>query len=156
MFPVLIFLALITFARECRAQVPSTMFDQMSTADRLKQPGWWPTKPAACRDDYAGSAVCADCHATLVKGQNQHSMAHTAMLPTDSPILALGKAKYENGAFSYEIHQQNGREVYSVTDGIDRISTPLLWAFGSGNLGQSYLFERDGNLFEARMSFLPG
>jgi hypothetical protein len=151
---LIIFVLLTAF--ECRAQVPATMFDQMSTEDHLKQAGWWPTKPAASRDDYVGSAACADCHATLVKGQNQHSMAHTAMLPKDSPILAQGEAKYKNGAFNYDIQQQNGREVYSVTDGADTISTPLLWAFGSGNLGQSYLFERSGDLFEARMSFLPG
>jgi hypothetical protein len=83
-------------------------------------------------------------------------MAHTAVLPTDSPILAHGGANYANGGYTYKINEANGRAYYSVSNSVDTISVPLLWAFGSGNLGQSYLFEHDGTFFEARMSFLPG
>ena len=132
------------------------MFDQMSTADHLKQPGWWPTKPIGNRSDYVGPAVCAECHAALVTGQNHHSMAHTSMLATQSRLLARGDARYTNGQYTYKIHEQDGHAYYSVTNGLQGLSASLLWAFGSGNLGQSYLFERDGDLFEARMSFLPG
>lgn len=132
------------------------MFDQMSTADHLKQPGWWPSKSAANLRDYVGAAVCAQCHQALAKGQSKHSMAHTAMVATDSALLARGDAQYKDGQYSYTIRQQNGHAYYSVTNHIDTVSIPLLWAFGSGNLGQSYLFEREGSLFEARMSFLPG
>jgi hypothetical protein len=33
------------------------------------------------------------------------------------------------------------------------MSAPLAWAFGRGNVGQSYLFERDGQLHESRVSY---
>ena len=32
-------------------------------------------------------------------------------------------------------------------------TVPLLWAFGRGQAGQTYVFERDGVLFESRVSF---
>jgi hypothetical protein len=156
MFVFLILLALLVLSSQSPAQVPATMFDQMRTSDHLKRSGWWPRKPVADAADYVGAGVCAQCHESIAKGQSRHSMAHTAMVATDSPLLATGTAEYEDGHYSYSIQQQEGHAYYSVTNHSDTISVPLLWAFGSGNLGQSYLFEKDGSLFEARMSFLPG
>lgn len=156
MFVFLILLATLIVSAQSSAQVPATMFDQMSTADHLKQPGWWPTKSASDSHDYVRAGVCAQCHQTLARGQSRHSMAHTAMAAADSDLLTRGDAKYQDSQYSYTIRQQNGHAYYSVSNHSDSISVLLLWAFGSGNLGQSYLFEQDGSAFEARMSFLPG
>ncbi|HEV2699075.1 MAG TPA: multiheme c-type cytochrome, partial [Terriglobales bacterium] len=46
------------------------------------------------------------------------------------------------------------RAYYSVSKGTEMFSAPLVWAFGSGSVGQSYLFEHDSALYESRMSFL--
>lgn len=142
-----ILLATLILSVPSSAQVPATMLDQMSTADHLKQPGWWPSKSIANRHDYVGAAVCSQCHESLSKGQSEHSMARTAMIATDLPLLGRGNAEYEDGRYSYAIRQRDNRAYYSVTNHIDTLSFPLLWAFGSGNLGQSYLFQQDGSLF---------
>jgi Cytochrome c554 and c-prime len=40
-----------------------------------------------------------------------------------------------------------------VSDGKTPRSAPLAWAFGAGRVGQSFLFERDGAIHEARVSY---
>jgi hypothetical protein len=57
------------------------------------------------------------------------------------------------GPYSYRIDTRDGRSLYTVTDGTRSISAPLGWAFGVGRVGQSWLFERDGRLYESRMSY---
>ena len=146
-------LALLALCVASPAQVPATMLDQMSTEDHLKQPGWWPRKGDASRNDYVGAAACAECHQTEAIGQGQHSMAHTSMPADQSSILKNSDAQFKLGQYSYKISRNGDKEIYSVTDGTDTFSVPLLWAFGSGSRGQSYLFDRDGQLWEARISF---
>src|SRR5579863_8469311 len=58
-----------------RAQSPQTMADQFSTAERLKKPGWWPTKGTAAKDDYVGAATCARCHYDIATSQKTTHMA---------------------------------------------------------------------------------
>jgi hypothetical protein len=150
----LLFLCWISlFSARSKAQVPSTILDQMSTEDHLKQPGWWPRKGEAARDEYVGPAVCAECHETQAHGQGQHSMAHTAMVPTDSPVLKDSEAKFQIGPYSYKISRVGDREIYTVANGGNSVSIPLIWAFGSGSRGQSYLFRYEGKLYEGRISF---
>lgn len=56
--------------------------------------------------------------------------------------------------YRYEIHSEGGRNAYSVTDGKQTRSANLLWAFGNGRVGQSYLFKKDdGKFYEARVTF---
>jgi Cytochrome c554 and c-prime len=83
-------------------------------------------------------------------------MAHTSMAAAGSALLAHGDARYKEGPFSYRIHVEDGHAYYSVSGPTDTLSSLLLWAFGSGSVGQSYLFEHDGALYEARISFLDG
>jgi hypothetical protein len=137
------------------AQVPATMLDQMSTADHLKQAGWWPRKGEAPRSDYVGAAVCAECHQAYAAGQSKHSMSKTAILPLQAVMLRDG-AKFKIGPYSYDIYRKGDQEIYSVTDGIGTFSSPLIWAFGSGSRGQSYLFRHHEKLYEARISFFHG
>jgi hypothetical protein len=150
---LLCLLALLGAFATLKAQVPATMLDQMSTDDHLKQPGWWPRKGDASRNDYVGVAACAECHQTQAVGQDQHSMAHTSMLASQSSILKNSEVQFRLGRYSYKISRNGDKEIYSVTDGAHTFSAPLTWAFGSGSRGQSYLFDRDGRLWEARISF---
>ena len=34
----------------------------LTTAERLEESGWWPTKGELSRGEYSGSAACAGCH----------------------------------------------------------------------------------------------
>lgn len=152
---LLCFVTVLILCAAPKAQVPDTMLDQMSTADHLKQPGWWPRKGDAARDEFVGAQVCAECHKVYAAGQQQHSMAHTAMLPTNSTALKY-PASFKLGPYSYHLAREGGQEIYSVSDGVDKFTTPIIWAFGSGSRGQSYLFRSQDKLYEARISFYNG
>jgi Cytochrome c3 len=81
-------------------------------------------------------------------------MGRTSAPVTDSAILAThGRLTFRAGRVSYQIASEENKNVLIVTDGTHSISAPLTWAFGDGHIGQSYLFERDGNFFESRVSY---
>ncbi|MEJ7711167.1 MAG: hypothetical protein WKF84_15200 [Pyrinomonadaceae bacterium] len=40
-----------------------------------------------------------------------------------------------------------------MTDGKDSISLPILYAFGQGKVGQTYVLEYEGKYYESRVSF---
>jgi hypothetical protein len=46
-----------------------------------------------------------------------------------------------------------GSSVYSVRDTTNSISETLVWAFGLGNKGQTYIYQRNGFYYESRLSF---
>jgi hypothetical protein len=82
-------------------------------------------------------------------------MALTAMLAKDSADLQAHAAfEFSSGGYHYEIKIKAGESSYSVTDGTNTLKTTLVWAFGSGPVGQTYLFKRvNGEIFEARVSY---
>jgi hypothetical protein len=82
-------------------------------------------------------------------------MAATAMLAKDSADLrSHSPLLFSFGSYRYEIRTEHGEITYFVTDGIDTLESTLLWAFGSGPVGQSYLFKKpNGNFYEARVSY---
>jgi hypothetical protein len=136
------------------AQSPATIADQFSTAERVKQKGWWPTKGDAPRDEYVGPATCARCHSDVSASQKHTQMARTSLAPADSEMLrSHDKAAFSQGPYTYQITHSTEGEVYNVTDSKQTISELLSWAFGTGNNGQSYLFEHGGSMYEARMSY---
>ena len=49
--------------------------------------------------------------------------------------------------------RQGDHSVLTVTDGSESIAVPLLWAFGRGQAGQTYVFEHGGAFYESRVSF---
>jgi hypothetical protein len=81
-------------------------------------------------------------------------MERTASFISDSDVLAShGRLDFQTGKTSYQITTKSGKSVYTVTDGAHTLSAPLMWSFGDGHIGQSFLFERDGTLFESRVSY---
>jgi len=127
---------------------------QMATADRVAASGWWPTKGTAPRTEYVGAAACARCHTAHVTTQATTAMARTLTRAHESePLRAHARLTFTDPPYSYDVQTADRQSVYSVSDGRERRSAPLTWAFGVGNVGQSFLFERDGAFFEARVSY---
>jgi hypothetical protein len=60
---------------------------------------------------------------------------------------------FRDGIYSYRIQRQGSQSLYSVTDGEETTTTPLAYAFGLGKAGQTYVFGRDGKMYESRVSF---
>jgi Cytochrome c3 len=134
---------------------PAAAFGQLSTTDHLSEPGFWPTRSGASRSEFVGSSQCASCHAEQVASQKKTAMAQTAAHADSSAILhSHPEMKFAIGRFHYEIKTDAQQSVYSVTDGTRTLTAPLLWAFGNGRVGQSYLFKKaDGKFYEARVTY---
>ncbi len=101
-----------------------------------------------------GVRVCETCHPAQAKTQPMTSMAHAMELVPECGILGTHPVlNFTDGKYSYRIERKRDQSIYSVTDGQQTITVPIGWAFGLGEAGQTYVFERDGNFYESRVSY---
>ena len=128
---------------------------QLSTSDHLAEPGFWPTQSAPYRKDFVGAETCATCHATIFASQKSTPMGATAMHVENSDILhAHPTLEFGFDPFHYSLKVQGDRTGYTVTDGKETQTAKLQWAFGTGRVGQSYLFKKQGpEFYEARVTY---
>jgi hypothetical protein len=136
------------------ARTPKTITEQFTTAERLQHAGWWPTKVSELREAYAGAESCVPCHDEISSGQKTTQMARTATPASQSALLQNHpKIDLLLAQYTYEIVHNGSEEVFTVNEGDKSISVPLLWAFGTGTNGQSYLLQYQGSFYEARLSY---
>lgn len=58
------------------------------------------------------------------------------------------------GKYRYRIERKGNQSIYSVTDGTNTVSMPILWALGASfAIGQTYILVKDGNWYESRVSW---
>jgi hypothetical protein len=57
------------------------------------------------------------------------------------------------GRYSYLIVTKGSDAAYTVSDGANSISADLLWAFGQGGAGQTYIYKRGATFYESRVSY---
>lgn len=126
----------------------------LATQDRLETKGWWPTKGGPARGEYAGLDACAQCHSLKVAAQKTTPMAHASMAAADAEILRqYVPLTFVAGSYTFKIAKANDLIEYSVTQGADSLFQPLSWAFGTGEVAQTYVFIRNGTFYESRVSF---
>jgi hypothetical protein len=83
-------------------------------------------------------------------------MAHAVVRAADAEVLrqhdvlSLGVGPYHE-----EIVTKSGKSALTVTpsDNSASFSADLLWAFGIGHMGQTYVYEKDGSFYESHLSF---
>ncbi len=125
----------------------------LSTADHVTDPGWWPTKSATARADFVGADACIGCHKRAAS-ELAAGMGRAAVRLEGGSGAALGRdLDVRPGRYTYRIAREKEGLVYSVGDGKTALRAVLQWAFGDGHVGQSYLWEEDGGLREARVSY---
>ncbi len=78
-----------------------------------------------------------------------------ALEPVDACALLKGDIRYQwaGGGYSYSIVRANDKVLYRVTDGKQSFETQLLYAFGQGKAGQTYVYALDGQFYETRVSY---
>jgi Cytochrome c554 and c-prime len=133
---------------------PATRADQLATEERLRKAGWWPTKGSFPRDSFVGDSACAKCHSDIVAVQKSSAMAQTATRAPDSELLAKHPLSYKLGPYAFQAARNGSTATYSVADTTNSFSTSLQWAFGI-RMGQSYLFERNGGMYMAPLTYYP-
>jgi hypothetical protein len=139
-------LGALTAAASARAQ-------GMATADRLLQPGFWPTKPAP-RSEYVGTAACARCHPGPAAAQAKTSMARTLSRAADSGVLGATPLTVRLSGYDYEIAARGGERVLRAEKDGRSLEQPLGWAFGAGRIGQTFVYRRGASYHESRVSYL--
>src|SRR5215813_1709949 len=114
---------------------------------------WRPTRiPAGV--NFIGSQACVECHKSKVEVQEKSSMGLALEHVAESPVLSSNqRLSFRGGKFTYEIVRKGNQSVYNVTDGKETLSVPILYSFGQGKAGQTYLLKYAGDYYESRVSF---
>jgi hypothetical protein len=126
----------------------------LGTPDRLDDMDWWPTKGAASLSEYGGSSECAKCHFATAASQVSTEMAKASTRSMDPGSLDKHKTlTFQQAPYSYEILRKGDQVLESVSDQHSSIAQPLLFAFGKGTVGHSYIYKSAGRWFESRVSY---
>jgi hypothetical protein len=114
---------------------------------------WITAAPGFCQRQGAPLS-CAACHTGESASQPASPMGHALESVGDCGILKTHPLlTFQSGKYSYRIERKGSQSLYSVTDGVRTIAVPIGWAFGLGQAGQTYVFERDGRLYESQVSY---
>jgi Cytochrome c554 and c-prime len=127
---------------------------QLATIEHLAKPGFWPTKISSASEDFVGAAACAKCHPTIAAKQGKVPMARTLAHVDETEVLrSHPRLTFQQGPYRYALVTSAVGSTYTVSDDTRSLSASLLWAFGAGTVGQSYLYQHEGQWYEARASF---
>ncbi len=95
---------------------------------------------------------CESCHREQARSQPTTDMAWALMPPEVNRVLQDNpKLTFRRGIYEYTIETANGQSQYTVTDGKDRLSVPIRWAFGVRS--QTWVFEYQGHFYESLVSY---
>lgn len=133
---------------------PPSATCQIVTAERIRLPGWWPTKGDYPREAYVGPEACAACHPAQSDPKRHNAMFRTGVSPSEAEVLRESRdLRWQQGVYSYRISREPDRFMYSVGDSARTISEPIEWAVGIGKAGQTYLYLHEDTYYESRVSF---
>ena len=105
-------------------------------------------------EKFIGSAACASCHREKSQSYSHTAMANALAPAGQSKILqSHPRMTFRTSTYSYEIANDGGQFLYRVTDGQGTVGELLLYAFGDAHVAQTYIFRRNGKLFESRLSY---
>lgn len=94
------------------------------------------------------------CHAAETRHFQMTPMAQALETVADCGILkSHPQLTFQEGSYRSAISRQGDTSILTVTDGGETVTVPLLWAFGRGQAGQTYVFEYNGAMYESRVSF---
>ena len=125
---------------------------QTTTQERLETEPWWPTMSTFPLQSYAGSDACLQCHQG-VGGSRPSSMQRAAARVQDAKLL-LGKGplRFQSDSLVYFLTANPAGVEYTVADKSHKLSRPLNWVMGAGELGRTFLYETEGHWFQSEMT----
>jgi hypothetical protein len=109
---------------------------------------------AAAASPMAGDAACATCHGAQTAHFRATPMAQALERVEVCDILKQhADLSFQEGPYQSRIVRQGDSSILTVARGTETFTVPLLWAFGLGQAGQTYVFEYNGAFYESRVSF---
>ena len=141
---------LVTFAQQ---RSPSNELPD-TTADRITGQGWWPTKSPATTKDYIGSDECVKCHANIGATQSNSEMAKAAYKLSGGAAGEPASGDFVSGSYTYRFITNSSLPGHSleVTSNGRSVSSPIVWTMGAGDHGQTYLLDKNGEMYEGQAS----
>ncbi|HJP94917.1 MAG TPA: multiheme c-type cytochrome [Pyrinomonadaceae bacterium] len=134
--------------------VAVVIFEPLSANGQMNGMQRWNPRTVPADAVFLGDQACTECHKKFSTSFPATGMA-MAMEPIgaskvlgDNPQLTM-----RIGPYTYEIKRSGDKSTYSVTDGKETISLPIIYAFGQGKMGQTYVLEREGKFYESLVSF---
>jgi Cytochrome c554 and c-prime len=125
-----------------------------STPDRVEDTAWWPTKGTVPRSEYVGTSKCERCHPDKVTSQMLTEMAYASTRSMDPALLdGQPRLNLRQDPYDYEVARTGQTVVLTVSDGHASVSQRLIFAFGQGVVGHTFLYEKDGELYESHVSY---
>ncbi len=101
-----------------------------------------------------GESVCAPCHASKIASLHAAPMGRASETAAECQVLrSHTDLSFQYGRYRYSIKREGDRSIYSVSDGSDTLSEPILYAFGQGKAGQTYVLHHAGTYRESRVSY---
>lgn len=132
---------------------PSTKSSQGSLPRNFPLLGWQPTNapPGAV---YAGTTACEKCHMAEASTQPFTPMGKAMEPASNCDVLRTHvRLELRKGRYLYRVVRRGAQAVYIVSDGRQTVREPIVWAFGLGEAGQTYVFRHNGSYIQSRVSF---
>lgn len=117
---------------------------------------WRPRTGTPARAEYAGPQACAICHTAEASGWQLSQMARALKPVGQSQLLRQQPhLRFSRGPYHYRIDLEGDQATYSVDDGKNVIHVPLLWQFGNGVVGKTFMFKLGGVYYETEVAYYP-
>jgi hypothetical protein len=129
---------------------------RVTTQQRLESELWWPTMSTSPLESYVGTTRCVGCHTDVGDGLSGTSV--TAMAGAASRfggadfVRTTSGGSFESGDFKYFLHAGPEGLEYSVSRENETALQRLDWVMGSGELGRTFVYQRDRRWFQSRLS----
>jgi hypothetical protein len=102
----------------------------------------------------SSSVECAKCHKSEAATQPATLMAHALELSGANPDLSEHPLlSYKLDKFTYTIKTTAKESIYSVSDGAETLTLPIVWSFGAAM--QTWVLSQNGKFYESRVSYYP-
>jgi len=116
-------------------------------------PRWHPRR-APANAEFVGDQTCAQCHKKTVAAHAGSAMGMAMEPVAQSKVLIDNPSMtFRAGPYTYEIRRQGDKSSYTVTDGKETVTLPVLYAFGQGKAGQTYVLQYEGAFYESLVSY---
>ena len=114
---------------------------------------WRPTHELA-GVRYVGNGTCNQCHAALTAGRQANTMSRALEPVENCEILKTNpRLNFRNGSYQYQIVRDGKKSIFTISNGLNSISEPVLYCFGQGKAGQTYVLRHKGVFYESRVSY---
>ena len=100
------------------------------------------------------TVTCVNCHEAQALPQPDTQMGRALQLPHSNLVLnAHTNLTFRKGQYSYSVQTHEGKSQYTVSDGTQTVTIPILWSMGAQ--AQTWMLERNGQLYESLVSYYP-